>query len=67
MATNSSDESQVKSEFKLLSELFTQLSIINSQLSILSMGMSNDYKLALNQGSNLIRVGSTIFGDRNYN
>ncbi|PCI98543.1 MAG: YggS family pyridoxal phosphate-dependent enzyme [Flavobacteriales bacterium] len=64
MATNSSDESQVKSEFKLLSELFTQLSIINSQLSILSMGMSNDYKLALNQGSNMIRVGSTIFGDR---
>ena len=67
MATNSSKESKVKSEFKLLSELFTQLSIINCQLSILSMGMSGDYKIAIKEGSNMIRVGSTIFGNRNYN
>ena len=37
-----------------------------SSFSILSMGMSNDYELALSEGSNMIRVGSKIFGERNY-
>ena len=37
-----------------------------SSFSILSMGMSNDYELALIEGSNMIRVGSKIFGERNY-
>lgn len=66
IATNSSDETQVKEEFNSLYEFFKKLSILNSQFSILSMGMSGDYKIAIKEGSTMIRVGSTIFGDRNY-
>jgi pyridoxal phosphate enzyme (YggS family) len=65
MATNSSDESQVKAEFSTLNEFYKKISIHNSQFTILSMGMSGDYKIAIEQGSNMIRVGSTIFGGRN--
>jgi hypothetical protein len=36
------------------------------QLEILSMGMSGDYKLAIKNGSNMVRIGSSIFGERNY-
>jgi len=64
MATNSSDESQVKEEFKSLYTFFKKFSILNSQFSILSMGMSGDYKIAIQEGSTMIRVGSTIFGGR---
>jgi len=60
MATNSSDESQVKDEFNLLHTFFKQ----HTQLTILSMGMSGDYKIAIQEGSNMIRVGSSIFGGR---
>ena len=62
MATNSSDETQVKEEFSSLHTFFKQ----HTELSILSMGMSGDYKIAIKEGSNMIRVGSTIFGGRNY-
>ncbi len=66
MATNSSDESQVKEEFNSLNIFFKQLQTRQTTLTILSMGMSGDYKIAIDQGSNMIRVGSTIFGRRNY-
>lgn len=66
MATNTDDESQIRKEFKSLKQLFDKLSAFNFQLSTLSMGMSSDYKLAIEEGSTMIRVGSSIFGQRNY-
>tara|TARA_B110000459_G_C16624701_1_gene504344 strand:+ start:536 stop:1174 length:639 start_codon:yes stop_codon:yes gene_type:complete len=60
MASNSSDKSQIKEEFNSLHIFFKQ----HPQLTILSMGMSNDYKIAIQEGSTMIRVGSTIFGRR---
>ncbi len=71
MATNTSNNQQVKKEFEgLKSFLEVQKSADtapNVQLEILSMGMSGDYKIALEVGSTMIRVGSSIFGARNYN
>lgn len=66
MATNSSNENQVSDEFKTLNTFFQQLATQNPQLTTLSMGMSGDFKLAIQEGSTMIRVGSTIFGSRNY-
>jgi PLP dependent protein len=66
MSTNTSDENQVIREFRSLNTFFKQLNTQHPKLTILSMGMSGDYKLALKEGSNMIRVGSTIFGERNY-
>jgi len=60
MASNSSNKHQIKEEFNLLHIFFKQ----HPQLTILSMGMSGDYKIAIQEGSTMIRVGSTIFGRR---
>lgn len=67
MATNTTDESQIRKEFKSLRTLFTKLNTQHSSLNTLSMGMSSDYKIAIEEGSTMIRVGSSIFGQRNYN
>lgn len=67
MATFTDDTAQVESEFKFLKTTFDQLKTQNSELKTLSMGMSGDYKLAIECGSTMIRVGSSIFGARNYN
>ncbi|MCB9173775.1 MAG: YggS family pyridoxal phosphate-dependent enzyme [Flavobacteriales bacterium] len=67
MATNTPNEEQIRNEFKGLKSLFQKLSTLNSKLTILSMGMSSDYKIAIEEGSTMIRVGSSIFGKRNYN
>jgi len=71
MASFSDDMNLVRMEFKKLKQLYDKLSpqfsIINYQLSILSMGMSADYKIAIEEGSNMIRIGSLLFGERNYN
>ncbi len=69
MASFSDDMNLVRSEFKNLKSIFnnnTLLSTINHQLSTLSMGMSGDYKIALEEGSNMVRIGSLLFGERNY-
>lgn len=66
MATNTENETLVRNEFKSLKQLFDKLTTFNFQLSTLSMGMSNDYKIAIEEGSTIIRVGSSIFGSRNY-
>ena len=68
MASLSDDMNKVKEEFRYLKSLFdkySKLSIVNCQLSILSMGMSSDYTLAIEEGSNMVRIGSLIFGARN--
>jgi PLP dependent protein len=67
MATNTEDKTQITKEFKMLADFFhAQRSIqtANIKLETLSMGMSSDYMLAIANGSNLIRVGSSIFGSR---
>lgn len=67
MASFSDDEELVRSEFKSLKALFDEhasLSTINCQLSTLSMGMSGDYQIAIEEGSNMVRIGSLLFGAR---
>jgi pyridoxal phosphate enzyme (YggS family) len=68
MATFTEDEAQIKKEFTHLHSVFTRLSnqtsTVNCQLSTLSMGMSGDYKLAIECGSTMVRIGSSIFGHR---
>ena len=69
MASFSDDMSVVKNEFaslKIIFDKYALLSIANCQLSILSMGMSSDYKIAIEEGSNMVRIGSLLFGERNY-
>lgn len=70
MATNTDDTEQVRNEFKSLADFFNrlrnQLQTTNYKLQTLSMGMTSDYKIAIEEGSNMIRVGSAIFGTRNY-
>ncbi len=66
MATFTDNVSQIEREFKTLKELYQDLKSDNKDFDILSMGMSGDYELAIKEGSNMIRVGSKIFGERNY-
>jgi PLP dependent protein len=65
MATNTDDEDKIRNEFKTAAGLFMQLKNQgNEDLRILSMGMSSDWKIAIEEGSKMIRVGSSIFGSR---
>lgn len=66
MATFSDDAEVLTEEFSSLKTLFDQLKTQNPELKILSMGMSGDYQIAIKNGSTMIRVGSSIFGARNY-
>jgi len=80
MGSNTEDVTQVEREFKQVRELFDKVSskisevgsdtekstILNLTTEILSMGMSGDFELAVKCGSNMVRVGSLIFGERNY-
>lgn len=66
MATFTDNQSVIQEEFASLRGLFDELKTQNSAFNILSMGMSGDYKLAIENGSTMIRVGSSIFGARNY-
>lgn len=69
MATFSDDEALVRSEFKSLKNLFDNLAQkelpSNLRMNTLSIGMSGDFRLAIKEGSTMIRVGSSIFGARN--
>ncbi|SVB76546.1 uncharacterized protein METZ01_LOCUS229400 [marine metagenome] len=62
MATFTNNIQQIENEFHSLMLLFNQVK--NNKISILSMGMSGDYKIAIDNGSNMIRIGSSIFGER---
>lgn len=70
MASNTDDQDQVRSEFTGLKELFEELKTGYFKGDVhfkeLSMGMSGDYHIAIETGSTMIRVGSAIFGQRNY-
>lgn len=70
MATNTEDEAQIRREFSTLSALFRQIKETYFKevpaFKEISMGMSDDYQLAVAEGSTLVRIGSRIFGVRNY-
>ncbi|WP_296637296.1 YggS family pyridoxal phosphate-dependent enzyme [Polaribacter sp.] len=70
MATFTSDENQLNKEFSSLKKFFDkqkeEINLPNCNLKTLSMGMSGDYPLAVKKGSTMVRVGSAIFGNRNY-
>ncbi len=65
MASLTKNKEQIDNEFKSLKKLYDQLKLKFNNLNVLSMGMSSDYKLAIENGSNMIRIGSQIFGPRN--
>ncbi|MFW6326801.1 MAG: YggS family pyridoxal phosphate-dependent enzyme [Bacteroidota bacterium] len=71
MATFTGNMEIVRDEFRYLKKLFDQTSNSffngNPDFSILSMGMSHDYKIAIEEGSTMVRIGSSIFGERIYN
>ena len=68
MATFTKNQDQIKSEFNILKTIFNKLKVDsfkdNDQFKEISMGMSGDYNLAIEEGSTMIRIGSTIFGSR---
>ena len=66
MASFTENKLQIKEEFMSLKNNFDRLKKIDSNLTIVSMGMSGDYALGIENGSTMIRVGSRIFGARNY-
>lgn len=67
MATFTEDNNQIREEFKTLKNLFDLHQKTHPDLKILSMGMSGDYAIAIEEGSTMVRIGSSIFGHRNYN
>ncbi|GGK11035.1 YggS family pyridoxal phosphate-dependent enzyme [Parabacteroides faecis] len=70
MATYTDDTTLIEQEFHTLHKLFSDLKSIyfkgNDNFAVLSMGMSHDYPIAISQGSTMIRVGTSIFGEREY-
>ena len=64
MATFTENQTQIRKEFQHLKTIFDTFKIQNSSFNILSMGMSGDYQLAIECGSTMIRIGSSIFGGR---
>ena len=66
MSTFTEDKTQIRNEFRGLKIFFDKLKSQNPELQTLSMGMSGDYQIAMEEGSNMIRVGSSVFGNRNY-
>ncbi len=67
MATNTDDEQVVRADFEQLANHFNHLKpLFGEEFDTLSMGMSDDYELAIDCGSTMVRIGSSIFGDRIY-
>ena len=69
MATFADNPEDVRPEFKLLKELFDSHQKYNKgsvMLEHLSMGMTNDMEIAIQEGATMVRIGSAIFGERNY-
>jgi pyridoxal phosphate enzyme (YggS family) len=64
MATFTNNQNQIKKEFSRLKTIFDANAVHNSQFTILSMGMSGDFALAIECGSTMVRIGSSIFGGR---
>ena len=62
MASFTEDKNQIRNEFRSLSNLYNSY----NNLRVLSMGMSGDYQIGVEEGSTMVRIGSKIFGERNY-
>lgn len=60
------DEKIIRENFRLLKNLYTNLSADIESFEFLSMGMTSDYRIAIEEGSNMLRIGSAVFGNRNY-
>ena len=65
MASFTNDQNILKKEFSFISNFFNEIKTLYPKIKILSIGMSDDYRLAIKYGSNMIRIGSSIFGSRN--
>ena len=65
MASFTNDQNILKKEFSFISSFFNEIRTLYPKIKILSIGMSDDYRLAIKYGSNMIRIGSSIFGSRN--
>lgn len=65
MATFTDDKEQIRKEFAYLNSIYLKLKNKMQEVNVLSMGMSGDYKIAIEQGSTMVRIGSSIFGVRN--
>ncbi|WP_019669479.1 YggS family pyridoxal phosphate-dependent enzyme [Eudoraea adriatica] len=65
MATFTDDEEQIRKEFAYLSSIYLKIKNNIPGINVLSMGMSGDYKIAIQEGSTMVRIGSSIFGVRN--
>ena len=66
MASFTDDKELIDKEFKKIKTIYDDMVLIDSRFKVLSIGMSDDYSIAIENGSNMIRVGSKIFGKRNY-
>ncbi len=66
MASNTSDEATIRTEFRSLITYHRSVKATHPQLKILSFGMSSDFRIAIEEGSTMLRIGSLIFGVRNY-
>lgn len=70
MATNTDDEDKIKNDFEKLFKIYSEIKnnsvLLLEGFDILSMGMSGDWPLAVKEGSNCVRIGSAIFGERRY-
>lgn len=66
MASNTTNQAQLHSEFSELKQCFDALKVFVPQCSIISAGMSGDADIAIEHGSTMVRIGSSIFGKRNY-
>jgi len=64
IASLTEDISKIRIEFRSLKTVFEKLKAQNPELALLSMGMSADYKIAVEEGSNMVRIGSLLFGER---
>lgn len=70
MASNTDDINRIKDDFKAIAQTFNDIKALNlagnEHFTVISMGMSDDHQLAIEYGSNMVRIGSTIFGYRQY-
>lgn len=70
MASNVDDEERIRQDFRLIRQSFDRLKAVvfatRPEFAIVSMGMSHDWPIAVSEGANMVRVGTTIFGEREY-
>ena len=66
IAPNYSDVENCRPLFRRMNEIFIEISEARQDFDILSMGMTHDYKIAIEEGANMVRIGTAIFGERNY-